>query len=230
MKIKAILFDIDNTLIDFMKMKKKSCEYAVDSMIWAGLKVDKEQALKVLYELYDKYGIEYQKIFQKFTKKVTGKIDYRIISYGVLAYRKMKENYLFPYDNVLHTLTQLKKDYKLAIVTDAPALEAWKRIVSMELDHFFDVVVTKADVRKQKTHTAPFKSALKQLNIKPEEAVMIGDRISRDVDTAKKLGIHTIYARYGDENPPPKGKSGADAEINDIIDIIFEIKNIEKKD
>ena len=51
-------------------------------------------------------------------------------------------------------------------------------------------------MRKQKTSTAPFKAALKALKVKPEEALMVGDRIKRDINTAKRLGIKTCYARY----------------------------------
>ena len=39
MTLKAVLFDVDNTLIDFMNMKKKSCEAAIEAMIGAGLKM-----------------------------------------------------------------------------------------------------------------------------------------------------------------------------------------------
>ena len=73
--IKAILFDIDNTLIDFMRMKKKSCEAAVEAMISAGLDMKKEEVIETLYELYDKHGMEYQKIFQKLLNKLKGKVD-----------------------------------------------------------------------------------------------------------------------------------------------------------
>jgi len=225
--IKAILFDVDNTLIDFMRMKNKSCEAAIDAMIDAGLKMSKKDALKLLYELYQIHGIESQRIFQKFTKKIYGKENYKLISHGVLAYRKMRESYLVPYSNVIPTLIEIKKQgYQLAIVSDAPIMEAWIRIASLKLDDFFDVIITKADARRQKTSPAPFKLAIKRLGIKPEETIMIGDRIDRDVNTAKKLGIHTIYARYGDENPPEKGKSGADFEINDISEILRIIKKI----
>jgi putative hydrolase of the HAD superfamily len=224
--IKAILFDIDNTLIDFMKMKHKSCEAAVDAMVDAGLKLPGEQVSKVLYELYDKYGIEYQKIFQKLTKELTGKIDYKIIAHGVIAYRKMRESYLTPYANVMSTLIELKKSYKLAVVSDAPVMEAWMRLVSMNLDTFFDVVITKANARKQKTHAAPFRAALRELGLKPEEAIMTGDRISRDIDTAKKLGLHTAYARYGDPKPVAPGKSGAEFELSDVSELISIAKNI----
>ena len=78
-KIKAILFDMDNTLIDFMTMKRKCCEAAIDAMISAGLKMKRKKALRLLFELYDKYGIEYQQIFQKFLESTGGKIDYKIL-------------------------------------------------------------------------------------------------------------------------------------------------------
>ena len=217
--IKAILFDLDNTLIDFMIMKRKCCEAAVEAMIGAGLGIKKDKALKILFELYSRYGIEYQKIFGKFLMKVKGRVDYRIMVHGILAYSKTREAYLRPYPNVMSTLLQLRKKYRLAIISDAPRIEAWLRLVTMSMDDFFDVVITAGDVRKQKTSLTPFKAALKALKIKPEEALMVGDRIPRDINTAKKLGIKTCYARYGDIKPAPRGKSGADFEIGDIKEI-----------
>lgn len=222
--IKAILFDLDNTLIDFMTMKYKSCEAAIEAMISAGLKIEKHMARKILFELYDKYGIEHKEIFQKFLKQTTGKIDYRIVAHGILAYRKIKESCLAPYPNVIPTLIELKKKYMLAIISDAPVLRAWTRLVTMNIDDFFDIVITSTDVRKKKTHAAPYNAALKNLNIKPEEALMVGDRLSRDILPAKKFRIKTCYARYGakynSEPMPKKGKSGADYEISDIKDLL----------
>jgi len=93
--IKAILFDVDNTLIDFMKMKRKSCEAAVEAMISAGLKMKKEDAMKEIYIIYDKKGMEYKAVFEKIIKKSNGKIDYRIMASGVLAYRSVKEDKLY---------------------------------------------------------------------------------------------------------------------------------------
>ncbi len=218
--IKAILFDLDNTLIDFWKMKKKSCDAAIDSMISAGLKMDRDIATKSLFELYKKYGIEYQKIFEKFLLKNIGKVDYRVLAHGILAYRKGRESYLSTYSKTIPTLIELKKKYKLAIVSDAPRINAWFRLAALNIDEFFDVVITAADVRKQKTHKAPFKAALRELKIKPEEALMVGDRVKRDIDTAKKMGIHTCYARYGEDVPEEKGKSGAEFEIDEIWELI----------
>lgn len=218
--IKALLFDIDNTLIDFWKMKQKSCEAAVDAMIAAGLNIEKDEALKDLFLLYDKYGIEHKEIFEKLLKQTEGQVDYRIVAHGIIAYRKLRDSQLMPYPGTIPTLIELKKKYKLAIVSDAPRLNAWFRLVALNIDEFFDVVITAADARKQKTHAAPFKAALKKLGIKPEEALMIGDRVKRDIETAKKLGIKTCYARYGEKNPITKGESGADFEIESIKEIL----------
>jgi putative hydrolase of the HAD superfamily len=218
--IKAIFFDIDNTLIDFWKMKQKSCEAAIDAMIAAGLNVERETALKTLFELYDKYGIEHKEIFEKLLKQMLGKVDYRIVAHGIIAYRKLRDTQLMPYPGTIPTLIELKKKYKLAIVSDAPRLNAWFRLVSLKIDEFFDVVITAADVRKQKTYSAPFKAAIKKLDIRPEEALMVGDRVKRDIETAKKFGMKTCYARYGEKNPLETGKSGADCEINEVKDIL----------
>ena len=110
----------------------------------------------------------------------------------------------------------------------------------MKIDHLFDVVITAADVRKTKRYSAPFKAALKKLGLKPEEAVMVGDRRSRDIEIPNQLGMKTVYAKYG--NPRVKegsyigiktflkkrgafskvndGKSGADVEIDDISELL----------
>ena len=46
--IKAIIFDVDNTLIDFYRMKQISISEAIDAMIDAGLEMKKSQIFKVI--------------------------------------------------------------------------------------------------------------------------------------------------------------------------------------
>jgi len=225
--IKAILFDLDNTLIDFMKMKHECCSVAIDEMISAGLNTKKKKAIEELYNLYEKYGMEHKHIFDKLLKKLNGEVDQRLVAHGIVAYRKMRKGYLTPYPNVISTLLKLKRKYKLAIVSDAPRKMAWIRLVTMKIDDYFDVVITKGDVKKQKTYATPYRIALKKLNIKPQEALMVGDIIARDIKTPKKLGIKTCYARYGDEKPVKKGKSGADFEIDDIKELVEIVREFE---
>ena len=216
--LKAVIFDLDNTLIDFMKMKKLSCDAAISAMIDAGLNADKEKAMQELFKLYDKYGLEEKRIFQRFLKKLTKKVDYEILASGIVAYRKVRTGYLEPYPHVNSILFELKKrGVKLAIVSDAPRLKAWIRLVSMRINHLFDVVVVFEDTKKLKPSIEPFNVAFKKLKVKPHECLMVGDRPERDIKGAKQLGMMTCFAKYG--NPNAKS-SEADYEINDIKELL----------
>ena len=195
--IKAIIFDLDNTLIDFMRMKKLSCEAAMKAMIKTGLKIKKKRGLKIFFQLYHKYGLEYQRIFQVFLKKVIGRIDYAIMASGIAAYRRVKEGLLYPYPNVIPTLNKLKKKYKLVILTDAPRIQAWIRLAAMGIQNKFDLVITFDDTKTQKPNTKPFLYVLKKLKLKPEQCLMIGDSLKRDIAPAKRLKFKTAFARYG---------------------------------
>ena len=228
--IKAVLFDLDNTLIDFMVMKRGCIEAAVSAMIKAGLKLPKKKALKILYSLYDRYGIEYSKIFQKFLEQTNRKVDYKILAAGIVAYRKAQPEFMQPYKKAVPMLQKLKrKGLKLAIVSDAPRLKAWMRLTELKIKRYFDVVVAHGDVSERKPSKMPFKKALaslkklKQLKqLKPEEVLMVGDWPARDIVGAKNLKIKTCFARYGyqfNRGIPKKGKSGADFEIESISEL-----------
>jgi HAD superfamily hydrolase (TIGR02253 family) len=216
--IKAVIFDLDNTLIDFLKMKKLSCSAAIDAMIGAGLNVKHETAIKLLFELYDKYGLEEKTIFQRFLKKLTSKVDYKILANGIVAYRRVREGFLDPYPNVDYTLLNLRsKGIKLGIISDAPKLKAWIRLAAMKLSNYFDVVVAFEDTKQLKPSKLPFEAALRKLSLKPSECLMVGDWPERDIKGAKAMGMKTCFARYG--NPKVK-KPYADYEISNIKELL----------
>ena len=89
--IQAIIFDLDNTLLDFMSVKKKAVESAVLAMIEAGLDADLNKAQKEIFDIYDKKGYEYQEVFDDFLIDINGEIDYKILASGIVAYRKTKD-------------------------------------------------------------------------------------------------------------------------------------------
>jgi len=227
--LKAVLFDLDQTLIDFMKMKHMCVTNSVDAMIDAGLKMKRAEAEKILFNLYEKYGIEYQKIFNVFLKKVLKKIDYKILAAGISSYRKTKVAYLEPYPHVIPTLTELKRrGLKLAIISDAPRLQVWIRLCDLKLHHLFDVVITLGDVKVRKPAARPFLKALEMLHIMPSEAIVVGDNPKRDIAGAKRLGIKTCLASYGwkwiDYKRTGRGAIKADYKISDISELLKIVK------
>jgi len=223
--IKAIIFDLDNTLVDFMLLKRAAVDAAVNAMIDAGLNLSSEKIKEKINSIYDSEGIEYQQVFDKMFKEILGKVDYKIMSAGIVAYRKAREAALKPYPGVLPALIELiKMGLKLAVVSDAPSKEAWLRLSYINFQHFFDVVITYDETRERKPSPVPFNMALKELNLKADECLMIGDWAERDMVGAKAVGMKTVFARYGDtfntENPD------SDYDINSISELI----NIVKKE
>lgn len=217
--IKAIIFDLDNTLMDFMKMKRSAVEAAADSMIDAGLEISKEKLVEKIYSIYWKEGIEDQQIFDKVLLQEFGYIDYKILAAGIIGYRRAKEANVATYPHVHITLMELiKQGIKMCVVSDAPKLPVWMRIVSLNLHNYFEFVLTFDDTGEKKPSPKPFTMALERLGTTPKETLMIGDWAERDIVGAKQLGMRTVFARYGDEFNTVN--SGADYEINDIFELL----------
>ena len=221
--IQAVIFDLDNTLLDFMNMKIKSVESAVNGMIEAGLQMESGIAKENIITIYEKKGWEYQEVFDDFIRNEIGKLDYKILASGIVAYRKAKEASLILYPNVNSTLITLSKwGLRLGVVSDAPSREAWMRICSVNLHHIFDAIVTFHDTGMHKPSPEPFEKISSLLSVPAINSLMVGDWPERDVIGAKKLGMKTAFAKYGDVFSTKH--SGADYDIMDIKEILSIIK------
>jgi len=217
--INGVVFDLDNTLLDFMKMKEFAVKSAIKGMIEAGLAVDEEKSYNEIISIYEDIGWENQKVFDVFIEKQIGRVDNKFLAAGIVAYRRAREANLMAYPNVYKTLMVLAKSgIKLAVVSDAPSREAWLRIYYLNLYHFFDVVITFDDSGERKPSAKPFQMALNGMDLQAEETIMIGDWPDRDVVGAKQIGMKTVFARYGDTFGTIN--SGADWEINDIYQLV----------
>jgi putative hydrolase of the HAD superfamily len=226
--ISAVIFDLDNTLVDFMAMKRQAVDAAVHAMQDAGLKLSVKEIRKRIDTIYQQRGIEFQSVFDELLYNEFSKIDYKILSSGVIAYRRAREAALVPYPHVYMTLMELiKMHIKLAVVSDAPAKEAWLRLCYLNLHHMFDAVVTFEDTGERKPNPGPFKKALDRMKVKPSEALMVGDWAERDVVGAAQVGMKTIFAKYGDTFNTQK--SNADYDIDDVSEVIAIVKKENKR-
>jgi len=221
--IRALILDLDNTLIDFVRLKENAVDAGLAGMAEAGLKFNKETAHKRIMQIYEEKGWEYQEVFNDFILELNkGVLDYKFLAAGIVGYRRAKENDLVPYPQVISTLYLLvKRGIKLGIVSDAPSREAWLRLCYLNLHNVFDDVVTFTDTGKRKPDPAPFEEILRRLDVPAGDALMVGDWPERDVVGAAAVGMKTVFARYGDTFDTKD--SGADYEIddfNDILDII----------
>ncbi len=227
--IRAVVFDLDNTLVDFMQMKRQAIDAAINAMRDAGLMLSTEEIRKRIDEIYEERGMEFQKVFDELLYREFSKVDYKILSAGVIAYRRAREAALFPYPHVTMTLIELTKmRIKLGVVSDAPAKEAWLRLCYLNFHHLFDAVVTFDDTGVRKPNPEPFRKILEMLKLRPNETIMVGDWAERDVVGAAQVGMKTIFARYGDTFGAEI--SNADYDIDDISQIIDIVKELNQKD
>ena len=158
-----------------------------------------------------------------------GQIDYKIHAAGIVGYRRAKEAAMVLYPHVQLTLVELsKRGLKLAVITDAPREQAWLRLCYLGLHHLFDSVITFEDTYQKKPHPKPFLKVLSLLAVEPENALMVGDWPERDVAGAKKIGIKTVFARYGETFGVVD--SGADYEIDDIMSLLTIVDDLNRKD
>ncbi len=223
--LNAVIFDLDNTLLDFMKMKEYAVKAAISGMQEAGLKIDTEKAYERIIDMYNEEGWEHQKIFDLFLTETIGHVDNKLLAAGIVSYRRAREANLQVYPNVNSTLSELMKmGIQLAVVSDAPSREAWMRLYYLNLHHIFDVVLTFDDTGERKPSPVPFKMALEKLNCAAENTLMVGDWPERDVEGAKQLGMKTIFARYGDTFGTKD--SGADWDVDDIHQIVEIVSNL----
>jgi len=226
--IKVVIFDLDNTLTDFMRMKESAVDAAVGTMVDAGLRFPPEQIKDKIYEVYEREGIEFQQVFDEALKELLGDTDFKILAAGIVGYRRAKEASLVLYPHVKVTLIELmKRGIRLAVVSDAPRKEAWLRLCYLQLHHMFDFVSTFEDVGERKPSPVPFQRALEFFDVAPSEAIMVGDWPERDITGASKIGMRTVFARYG--NTFGSVDSGAHHDINDIYELVDVVDQLNGK-
>jgi putative hydrolase of the HAD superfamily len=222
--IKAIIFDLDNTLIDFMSMKKAASAAAANAMIKTGLKDYPQDLADTLFSFYLDHGIESDDAFEEYLLREYQAVDYRILAAAVNAYLKEKYLHLKPYPGVVDTLEKLKRQgFKLGIVSDGLRLKAWMRLNEAGLDGYLDAVVTYDDTGQKKPAKEPFLLICDQLDVKPEECLMVGDWPAKDMQGGRLAGMKTCLAKYGQ-----KLQAKADYEISAferLLDVISECKN-----
>ncbi|MDU9376776.1 Phosphoglycolate phosphatase [Methanocorpusculaceae archaeon Sp1] len=190
----AVLFDMDNTLFDFVAAMKRGAAAAADTVGFG----TGDQLFS--YYLRWKYHIEDHANLQDF---MMDNQRFSVDGYlaAVKAFEDAKFTGLAPYPGIPDLLSGLKqKGYRLGIVTDAYEYAAVERLKHTGLDAYFDVVVAYDLTGYKKPHHAPFEYAMSLLDTMPHETIYVGDSIRRDIEPAKALGLAAVYAAYGDRN------------------------------
>lgn len=100
------------------------------------------------------------------------------------------------YEDAIPCLEQLSKRYKIGIIANQ-ALGTVERLQQHGILQFIDLVIASAEEGVAKPDPRIFQISLERSGCKPENAVMIGDRIDNDIEPAKRMGMKTIWIKQG---------------------------------
>ena len=217
--IKAVFFDIDDTLYDSTRLSRMARRNSINAMIDAGLPIkDEDEVYKLLEGLIKRFGSNYPHHYDELLKEAGAEWDPKIIAAGAIAYEHTKVGYLKPFPEVVPTLLRLKKDFALGVISNGLAVKQWEKLVGLGLHHFFDVVVTSEEIGHEKPGREIFEFGIKRLEVEPEQCLMVGDRPETDITGAKDAGMRTVLLRHR----KTKAIGRADFVIEDISGI-FEV-------
>lgn len=100
------------------------------------------------------------------------------------------------YSDATKCLEILSSRYKIGIIANQ-SLGTKERLEQHGILQYIDLVIASAEEGVAKPDKQIFEIALDRSNCKPNNAVMIGDRIDNDIVPAKLMGMHTIWIKQG---------------------------------
>lgn len=193
--IKAIIFDLDDTLYDETQFVEGGFK-AVSIYIADNYGIDERIIFQTLVDVLKEYGRG--KTFDIALKKL-GIYDENVIPMLVNVYRTHVPQ-LSLYAEAKKLLLHLKSQgYLLGLITDGNLEVQKNKVKSLKIDNLFNCMIFSDEYsgEKQKPHPFPYEQALYVLKAHPKESVYIGDNPYKDFITAKKIGMHTIRVLKG---------------------------------
>jgi putative hydrolase of the HAD superfamily len=191
--IKAVFFDIDDTLYDTSGFAKLARKAAINVMVDAGLPLSSEEGYQLLKSIIKEKGSNYDKHFNVLTKKVFGEEKPLLIALGMITYHNVKFALLRLFPNTISTLIHLKRrGYRLGVISNGITIKQWEKLIRLGLYHFFDEVITSQEAGAEKPEKEIFEFALSKMNCVAEKSVMIGDKFDEDILGALNVGMSAI--------------------------------------
>ncbi len=230
MKIKAVIFDIEDTLYDSSLQMRMARLNAIRAMIEAGLPIDLESGYEKLERIVEEYGSNYNRHFDRLLEHLGLKWNPRVIAAGVLAYRETSQVYLKPFPDVLPTLIKLRdQGYRLGVVSDGIAVKEWQKLIQLSVHHLLHSVAISEEYGTPELTSKVFKKCLKKLDAKPWESLYVSSRLNKVILHANRAGLISVRLKRGDHcvEEPESEEAKAKYEIEALAEIFEILRNIE---
>jgi 2-haloalkanoic acid dehalogenase type II len=192
MVIKLVIFDLWETLIpatiDFDKLKELLKKSNIDRK---DLIPRYERAVQL--KEYEDFADLKRDFFNEFKEEDNDLLEEELKEIFIDRYEKITF-----YNDVIPTLRVLKdKNYKLALLSNTENFVASHLEENLGAKNYFDFFAYSYKIGYIKPDREAFLTVINHFNVKPEEALMVGDSLRSDINGAKKVGINTCYINRG---------------------------------
>lgn len=230
-----IFFDCMETLIDLQKLPTIR-DYAAWAYDGSGV--------EHLWEDFDEFFRYYLLAKQDLSLRIPEHADYEMrgrflhiiklslpdMPYGLMESTAgiLYENYWRHYkagsfvkEDVMQTLPQLMKKFKLGVVSNFMVMDGIEEMLRQHgIKDCFEFVVTSVAVGWRKPHPAIYKKALEYAYVVPEKVIFVGDDFINDYITPSELGMKAIYLDRYDRHVELSSKVKS---FNELQEILLEI-------
>lgn len=214
MTIKAVLFDLDGTLLDrdTSLLKFVRDQYRRYSALQT---VDHDLFVQRFIEL-DNYGYLWKdKVYQQLIKEFSiPNIDWNLL---LDDYIRNFQQHCIGFPNLLTMLTELKNyGLKLALISNGYGQFQYDNFKALNIGHLFNEVFISEWEGLRKPDQAIFHRALTRLGVDAEHALFVGDHPDNDIRASRAAGMRAVWKRNHQFEPV----ADADAVINDLEELV----------
>ncbi|MEM7233819.1 MAG: TIGR02253 family HAD-type hydrolase [Planctomycetota bacterium] len=228
-QLRAIFFDIDDTLYSTSEFAEKARSAAIDAMIEAGLDLSREVIQEELQEVITEFSANYEHHFDKLLLRVP-KRNYKgvnpaiIVAAGVMAYHETKSTQLFPYEDAIEALRRLSTETKLTlgVITEGLGVKQAEKLVRMRVNQFLSpgAIFISNQIGISKPNPKIYQRACSDMNLKPSETMYVGDNPKNDIDPPNKIGMITVRMRRGGKYYHTEGETKPIKEVQNFWDLL----------
>ncbi|CAH0551667.1 unnamed protein product [Brassicogethes aeneus] len=201
-QIRAIFFDLDNTLIETRKADSLACcklakqlkdKYAIPSEVCA-------HYLKEFRRCPDNTKMDLDSWRTLLWNQALGEEHNKLADVVYKKWLKLRYDCLALTHEVEHMLLKLRENYFLCLITNGPSAAQWEKVERLGLKQYFDLILVSGDLPWEKPHHKIFEEACEFLVIKPHEAIMVGDKLHTDIlgGIQAKLG-GTVWVPFNNQ-------------------------------
>jgi len=218
MDIRALIFDINGTLIDIETDERMEQAYRAIAhfLTYQGISLHRWEVLNLYFQIMKEQFERSTEVYPEFdvvavwrevlerhasdwTRSLPPEKSQQLPLFLAELQRGISRKRFSLFPQVKEVLDQLRARYLLAVVSDAQSAYALPEIRALGLQEYFDPIIISGDYGYRKPDARLFQKALDRLQVLPGQAIYIGNDCFRDIFGARQLGIKTILLRHSQD-------------------------------